>query len=125
MCNQLFSLTLHQETALKDTTITLMDIHKVLKTTFHRLILLLLLSFTAIVANAESYPAHCRVTTTLNVRSGPGTSYSKIGKFSGLDVKKEFRVAIGIAIVAFIQEQIALIKAGNKKKKEIQVFIRV
>ena len=51
-----------------------------LKTTFHRLILLLLLSFTAIVANAESYPAHCRVTTTLNVRSGPGTSYSKIGK---------------------------------------------
>ena len=51
--------------------------------------------------------------------------YSKIGKFSGLDVKKEFRVAIGIAIVAFIQEQIALIKAGNKKKKEIQVFIRV
>lgn len=57
-----------------------MDIHKVFKTTFHRLILLLLLSFTALVVNAESYPAHCRVTTTLNVRSGPGTGYSKIGK---------------------------------------------
>lgn len=34
----------------------------------------------AIVCNAETYPGHCRVTNTLNVRSGPGTSYSKIGK---------------------------------------------
>lgn len=30
---------------------------------------------------ANEYPADCRVRTTLNVRSGPGTSYSKIGKF--------------------------------------------
>lgn len=32
------------------------------------------------VCNADTYPAHCRVTNTLNVRSGPGTNYSKIGK---------------------------------------------
>ena len=49
-------------------------------TTFHRFILLLLLSLTALAVNAEPYPAHCQVTTTLNVRSGPGTSYRKIGK---------------------------------------------
>ena len=41
--------------------------------------LLLLMIFTTTAALAESYPAHCRVTTTLNVRSGPGTGYSKIG----------------------------------------------
>lgn len=34
----------------------------------------------ATVVFAETYPARCRVTTTLNVRSGPGTNYSKIGK---------------------------------------------
>lgn len=32
------------------------------------------------VSNAETYPVRCRVTNTLNVRSGPGTNYSKIGK---------------------------------------------
>ena len=32
-----------------------------------------------LVVNAESYPAQCRVTTTLNVRRGPGTDYSKLG----------------------------------------------
>ena len=51
--------------------------------------------------------------------------YSKIGKFCGLTIKKEYRVAIGIALVAFIQEQIALLKAGNKRKKELQVYIKV
>ena len=43
--------------------------------------LLLLLCFVMTVAvKAESYPAFCRVTTTLNVRSGPGTEYAKIGR---------------------------------------------
>ena len=32
------------------------------------------------VSYAETYPVRCRVTNTLNVRSGPGTNYSKIGK---------------------------------------------
>ena len=50
--------------------------------------------------------------------------YSKIGKFCGLNIKKEYRVAVGIALTAYIQEQIALIKAGNRKKKEIQIFIK-
>lgn len=35
---------------------------------------------------ANDYPAHCRVTTTLNIRSGPGKSYYKIGKFYNGDV---------------------------------------
>ena len=34
----------------------------------------------ALAAAAESYPAYCRVTATLNVRWGPGTEFSKMGK---------------------------------------------
>ena len=51
--------------------------------------------------------------------------YSKIGKFCGLNIRKEYRVAIGIALVSFIQEQIALIKAFNKRKKEILIYIKI
>lgn len=47
-----------------------------------RIVLILLLFISALTIGAESYPARCRVTTTLNVRSGPGTSYTKIGKLS-------------------------------------------
>lgn len=50
--------------------------------------------------------------------------YSKIGKFCDLPIKKEYRVAIGIALVAFIQEQIALLKAANRRKKELQIYIK-
>ena len=50
--------------------------------------------------------------------------YSKIGKYCGLDIRKEFRVAVGIAIVAFIQEKIGLLKAANSRKKEIQIYIK-
>ena len=52
------------------------------------------------------------------------TVYSKIGKFCQLDIRKEYRVAIGIAIVAYIQQQIQLIQAANRKKKEIQLYIK-
>ena len=45
-----------------------------------RLVLLLLLLFATMAAGAATYPAYCRVTTTLNVRSGPGPGYSKIGQ---------------------------------------------
>ena len=45
-----------------------------------RIVLVLLLFISALTIGAESYPARCRVTTTLNVRSGPGTGYTKIGK---------------------------------------------
>lgn len=51
--------------------------------------------------------------------------YSKIGKFCQLEIKKEYRVAVGIAIVAFIQQKIALIQAANRKKKELQLYIKV
>ena len=47
---------------------------------FKRITLILLLFISVLTVSAESYPAHCRVTTTLNVRSGPGTNYGKIGK---------------------------------------------
>ena len=50
--------------------------------------------------------------------------YSKIGKYCGLDIRKEFRVAVGIAITAFIQEKIGLLKAANSRKKELQIFIK-
>ena len=45
-----------------------------------RNIMLLMLFLTTLEVQAETYPANCRVTTTLNVRSGPSTRYSKIGK---------------------------------------------
>ena len=51
--------------------------------------------------------------------------YGKIGKICGLDIHKEYRIAIGISLVAFIQEQIALIRAANKKKKDIQIYIKM
>jgi len=51
--------------------------------------------------------------------------YSKIGKFCGLNLKKDYRIAVGVAIVAYIQEQIALIKAKYARRKEVQVFIKV
>lgn len=47
---------------------------------FRYTLALLLLFLAVIAADAETYPAQCRVRTTLNIRSGPGTSYSKIGK---------------------------------------------
>ena len=46
------------------------------------LVTLLLLSFVATAGYAETYPARCRVKTSLNVRSGPSTGYSKIGALS-------------------------------------------
>lgn len=41
--------------------------------------LFLMFCITTMVVNAESYPAKCRITTTLNIRRGPGTDYSKLG----------------------------------------------
>lgn len=35
---------------------------------------------------AEEYPANYRVTTTLNIRSGPGKSYYKLGQFNEGDI---------------------------------------
>lgn len=51
--------------------------------------------------------------------------YSKIGKFCGIPIKKDYRIAIGIAIIAYIQEQIKIIRAAHPKKREIQIFIKV
>lgn len=51
--------------------------------------------------------------------------YSKIGKFCGLPIKKDYRIAVGIAIVAYIQDQLKIVRAANAKKKEIQVYIKV
>lgn len=50
--------------------------------------------------------------------------YSKIGKFCGVPIKKDYRIAIGIAIIAYIQEQIKIIKAAHSKKHEIQIYIK-
>ena len=35
---------------------------------------------------AEDYPANCRVKTTLNIRSGPGKNYYKLGQFDEGDI---------------------------------------
>lgn len=41
--------------------------------------IVLLFFFPKLSLGTEKYPAACKVTTTLNVRSGPGTSYSTVG----------------------------------------------
>lgn len=51
--------------------------------------------------------------------------YSKIGKFCSIPIKKDYRIAIGIAIIAYIQEQIKIIRAMYSKKREIQIYIKV
>lgn len=57
-----------------------------------RLFLMLLVSCSTVSVAAENYPARCRVMTTLNVRRGPGTSYSKIGKL----YKNDYVVVISV-----------------------------
>lgn len=51
--------------------------------------------------------------------------YGKIGKYCAVPIRKEYRIAVGIAIVAFIQEQIKLLATRYNKKKDLQIFIRV
>lgn len=51
------------------------------KLSFLRSTLAFLLLFSAVIGTkAETYPAECKVKTTLNVRSGPGANYSKVGQ---------------------------------------------
>ena len=50
--------------------------------------------------------------------------YSKIGKYTGLQITKEYRIAIGAAIVAYIQEELRIIRAMNRKKKDLIVYIK-
>ncbi len=50
--------------------------------------------------------------------------YSKIGKYVGVAVTKEYRVAVGLAIVSFIQDELRLIRAVNKKKHDLVVHIK-
>lgn len=71
---------------------------------------------------------HCKDWMFLNSPKTYDTNdlnvYSKIGKFCGVQIKKDYRIAIGIAIVSFIQEKVQLIKAAHSKKHEIQIYIK-
>ena len=51
--------------------------------------------------------------------------YGKIGRYIARTIKKEYREAIGIAIVGFIQEQIRLLSTKYGKKRDVQIYIRV
>ena len=48
--------------------------------TYRLMLLFFMIIASVLVANAENYPAQCRVKTNLNIRSGAGTHYRKIGK---------------------------------------------
>jgi hypothetical protein len=51
---------------------------------------MLLLAVTVVMAAwAETYPAQCRVNTTLNVREGAGTWYGKVGRLHRGDLTNE------------------------------------
>ena len=43
------------------------------------LLLFFLIIASVLVAQAQDYPAYCTATTNLNIRSGPGTRYKKVG----------------------------------------------
>lgn len=51
--------------------------------------------------------------------------YSKIGKYVKLELPKDFRVAVGVAIVSYIQEKVNLIRAFNAKKRDVVIYIKV
>ena len=51
--------------------------------------------------------------------------YAKIGKICGISIKREYRIGVGVAIVAWIQEQIRLISARNCKKRDIVIGVRM
>lgn len=50
--------------------------------------------------------------------------YSKIGKYCGLGISKDYRIAVGVAIVSWIQEKINLIRAFNSKKRDVVIYIK-
>lgn len=61
-----------------------------------RLALMLLLAVTVVMAAwAETYPAQCRVNTTLNVREGAGTWYGKVGRLHKGDLIEVKSVSYG------------------------------
>ena len=51
--------------------------------------------------------------------------YGKIGRYIARNIKKEYREAIGIAMVGYMQEQIQLLSAKYSKKHDLPIFIRV
>ena len=49
--------------------------------------------------------------------------YNNIGKICGISIGSDYRIAVGIAVVAWIQEKIRLISARNCKKRDITIGI--
>lgn len=50
--------------------------------------------------------------------------YGKIGRYCQAPLRKDHRIAVGVAIISYIQDQIRLIRAEHPKKKDIQIYIR-
>lgn len=50
--------------------------------------------------------------------------YAKIGKYANIPIVKDFRIALGIAIVSYIQDQVNIIRAQNSKKHDIVIYIK-
>lgn len=50
--------------------------------------------------------------------------YAKIGKYPKLELTKEYRVGVGAAIVSYIQDELRLLRALNRKKKDLIVYIK-
>lgn len=54
--------------------------------------------------------------------------YGKLGKIAVTDagtVRKDLRIALGLALTAYIQEQVKIIRSVNAKKEELVIFIKV
>ena len=50
--------------------------------------------------------------------------YSKLGKFVPAGLSKPYKVAVGLAIMQWILDQIRLQRALNSKRKELIVYVR-
>jgi hypothetical protein len=49
--------------------------------------------------------------------------YSKIGKFGNIGLEKRYRLAVGLALISWIQEEIRQIRALNVKRRDIKILL--
>lgn len=50
--------------------------------------------------------------------------YAKVGKLLGVSIDKSFRIAVGVAILSWVQQNIEVIRAANGKKKSVEIYIK-
>jgi hypothetical protein len=50
--------------------------------------------------------------------------YARIGKFGNVGLEKRYRIAVGLALISWIQSEITKIRALNNRRKDIKIIVR-